>query len=184
GGITGEYQSGMTAAVGAACVAILDQPGGPRRYGIQGMAAAVLLGSLTVATMGLAGSHYLLLWVTVPLLCFLFSMFTVFGKQGGLLGFACMLIMTLTMRAQPALSDLWLYTVYSLAGGLFYFLYSAAAHKLFWYKEEQQTLSAALFATADYMRARSALYDVEADLETHYRKMVRAQLQMTDAQQA
>jgi len=50
GGLMGRYEQDMTAAVGAACVAILDQPGGPRRYGIQGMAAAVLLGSLTVAT--------------------------------------------------------------------------------------------------------------------------------------
>ena len=184
GGLLGHYQPGMTAAVGAACVAILDQPGGPRRYGIQGMAAAVLLGSLTVAVMGLAGSHYLLLWLVVPLLCFLFSMFTVFGKQGGLLGFACMLIMTLTMRSQPQPPELWIYIVYSLSGGLFYFLYSSLVHRLFWHREEQQALSAALFATADYMRTRSALYDMEADLDAHYRKMVRAQLDMTEAQQA
>ncbi|HLU78274.1 MAG TPA: FUSC family protein [Burkholderiaceae bacterium] len=184
GGLFGQFSLGLTAAIGAACVAILDQPGGPRRYGLQGMAAAVLLGSLTVAATGLAGVHYLLLWVIIPLLCFVFSMFTVFGKQGGLLGFACMLIMTLTMKAHPALDELWRYTLYSLGGGLFYFLYSAVVHKLTWHKEEQQTLSAALFATADYMRARSALYDVEADLDTHYRKMVRAQLAMTEAQQA
>ena len=184
GGLFGEFQPGMTAAVGAACVAILDQPGGPRRYGIQGMAAAVLLGSLTVAVMGLAGSHYLLLWLVVPLLCFLFSMFTVFGKQGGLLGFACMLIMTLTLRSPPQPPELWIYIIYSLGGGLFYFLYSSVVHRLFWHREEQQALSAALFATADYMRARSALYDMEADLDAHYRKMVRTQLEMTDAQQA
>ncbi|NLC36015.1 MAG: FUSC family protein [Alcaligenaceae bacterium] len=183
GGLFDHYTPGMTAAVGAACVAILDQPGGPRRYGIQGMAAAVLLGSLTVATMGLAASHYLLLWLMVPLLCFLFSMFTVFGKQGGLLGFACMLIMTLTMRSEPQIADLWLHTAYSLGGGLFYFVYSALVHRLSWHREEQQALSAALFATADYMRTRSALYDTELDLDTHYRKMVRAQLAMTDAQQ-
>ena len=184
GGLLGYYPIGMTAAVGAACVAILDQPGGPRRYGTQGMAAAVLLGSLTVAVIGLAGSHYLLLWLLVPLLCFLFSMFTVFGKQGGLLGFACMLIMTLTMRSQPQTAELWIHVVYSLGGGLFYFLYSALVHKLLWHREEQQALSAALFATADYMRNRSALYDTEIDLDAHYRKMVRSQLAMTEAQQA
>lgn len=184
GGLLGHYQPGMTAAVGAACVAILDQPGGPRRYGTQGMAAAVLLGSLTVGAMGLAGTNALLLWLAVPLLCFVFSMFTVFGKQGGLLGFACMLIMALTLRSEPQLPQLWMYTVYSLAGGLFYFLYSYLVHRLSWHREEQQALSAALFATADYMRARSALYDTEADLDTHYRKMVRAQLEMTDTQQA
>lgn len=184
GGLLGRFDEGVTAAVGAACVAILDQPGGPRRYGIQGMAAAVLLGSVTVAAVGLAGTHALLLWFVVPLLCFVFSMFTVFGKQGGLLGFACLLIMTLTMRFRLDLSEVWIHTVYSLGGGLFYFGYSSLAHRIFWHREEQQALSAALFATADYMRARSALYDTEADLDSHYRKLVRAQLEMTEAQQA
>src|SRR5690606_37357896 len=83
GGLMSEYQAGMTAAVGAACVAFLDQPGGPRRYGIQGMAAAVLMGSMTVAIVGLASANTIALWLVVPVLCFLFSMFTVFGKQGG-----------------------------------------------------------------------------------------------------
>ena len=184
GGLFGLHQEGMTAAVGAACVAFLDQPGGPRRYGIQGMAAAVLMSSLTVALVGVAGTHALWLWLTIPLLTFLFSIFTVFGKQGGMLGFACLLIMTLTMRAHPDLNQLWIYTAYSLGGGLFYFLYSALVHRLTWHREEQQALSAALFATADYMRARSALYDVEAELETHYRRLVRMQHQMTEEQQA
>ncbi len=184
GGLFGQYQAGMTAAVGAACVAFLDQPGGPRRYGVQGMAAAVLLGSLTVAVAGLASTHAVALWLVVPLLCFLFSMFTVFGKQGGLLGFACLLMMTLTMRTRPELDELWVHIAYSLGGGLFYFAYSYGVHRLSWHREEQQTLSAALFATADYMKARAALYDTEAELDVHYRRLVRAQHQMTDAQQA
>src|SRR5690606_19151821 len=183
-GLLGRFDQGVTAAVGAACVAFLDQPGGPRRYGIQGMAAAVLMGSMTVAIVGLASANTIALWLVVPVLCFLFSMFTVFGKQGGLLGFACLLIMTLTMRARPDLSQLWIHVGYSLGGGLFYFAYSYTVHRLSWLKEEQQALSAALFATADYMKARSMLYDTEADLDEHYRKLVRAQHHMTDEQQA
>jgi Predicted membrane protein len=184
GGLFGLHQQGMTAAVGAACVAFLDQPGGPRRYGMQGMAAAVLLGSLTVAIVGLSCANPVWLWLTVPLLTFVFSMLTVFGKQGGILGFACLLIMALTMRSRPDFAQLWIHTTYSLGGGLFYFLYSSVVHRMSWHREEQQALSAALFATADYMRARSALYDTEAELETHYRRLVRAQHQMTEEQQA
>src|SRR5690554_7335214 len=150
-GIFDLYSVGMIAAIGAACVTIIGQPGGPRRYGTNGMLAAILLGSATAAVPGLASSHSLLMLVVVPTLCFVFSMFTVFGKQGGLLGFACMLIMTLTLRSPPQPAELWIYTVYSLCGGVFYFLYSSAIHRLTWLKEEQQALSAALFATADYM---------------------------------
>lgn len=183
-GVLGYFDPGITAAVGAACVALLDQPGGPRRYGVQGMAAAVLLGSLTVAITGVAGTDTLLTWLVVPLLCFGFSMFTVFGQQGGLLGFACLLIMTLTLRSRPELNDVWIHTAYSLGGGLFYFGYSALVHRIAWHREEQQALSAALFATADYMRARSWLYDTEADLNGRYRELMRAQHAMTEAQQA
>ncbi len=178
------YSVGMIAAIGAACVAIIDQPGGPRRYGTNGMLAAILLGSLTAAVTGLASSHSLLIWLVVPCLCFLFSMFTVFGKQGGLLGFACLLIMTLTMRVPLAPHEVLEHTIYSFLGGVFYFAFSFAAHRLLWHREELQALSVALFATADYMAARSRFYDVNSDLDESYRLLIHAQSAMTDKHQA
>lgn len=178
------YSVGMIAAIGAACVAIIDQPGGPRRYGTNGMLGAILLGSITAAITGLASSHSVLIWLVVPALCFIFSMFTVFGKQGGLLGFACLLIMTLTMRTPLAPHEVMMHTLYSFLGGLFYFVYSSLVHRVLWHREEQQVLSVALFATADYIFARSQFYDVNADLEASYRKLIHAQSAMTDAQQA
>ncbi|MGP1614333.1 MAG: FUSC family membrane protein, partial [Pollutimonas bauzanensis] len=174
------YSVGMIAAIGAACVAIIDQPGGPRRYGTNGMLGAILLGSLTAAITGLASSHGVLIWLVVPALCFIFSMFTVFGKQGGLLGFACLLLMTLTMRTPLDPHQVLMHTVYSFLGGVFYFVFSFAVHRLLWHREEQQALSVALFATADYIIARSQFYDVNADLEASYRKLIHAQSAMTE----
>src|SRR5690606_849163 len=168
------YSVGMITAIGAACVAIIDQPGGPRRYGTNGMLGAILLGSITAAITGLASSHSVLIWLTVPALCFVFSMFTVFGKQGGLLGFACLLIMTLTMRTPLNPHEVLMHTLYSFLGGVFYFTYSSIVHRLLWHREEQQVLSVALFATADYIAARSQFYDVDADLETSYRTLIHA----------
>ncbi|NYT58740.1 FUSC family protein [Alcaligenaceae bacterium] len=183
-GIFQMHAIGMITAIGAACVAILDQPGGPRRYGTNGMMAAILLGSLTAVVTGLASSHSLLIWLVVPLLCFVFSMFTVFGKQGGLLGFACLLIMALTMREPLAPHEVLQHTAYSFLGGVFYFIYSLAAHRLLWHREEQQVLSVALFATAEYMAARSRFYDVNTDLENSYRLLIHAQSNMTEKHQA
>lgn len=178
------YSVGMIAAVGAGCVAILDQPGGPRRYGTNGMLAAMVLGSATVLLTGLASSHSLFIWLLVPTLCFAFSMLTVFGKQGGLLGFACLLIMTLTMRIPLSPHEVLQHTLYSFGGGAFYFLFSFATHRIFWHREEQHALSAALFATADYMAARSAFYDVNTELEANYRRLIHAQSAMTEKHQA
>ena len=178
------YDIGMIAAIGAACVAVIDQPGSPRRYSVNTMLGAVLLGTLTVALTGLVSSHPLMLWVAIPLMSFAFSMLTVYGPQGGLMAFACLLIMTLTMRAPLSGQQLLLHVLYSLAGGLFYFAYSALVRRVFWLREEQQALSAALFATADYIDARSRFYDVHTDLDTSYRDLIRAQSEMIDKQQA
>ncbi|AEC20446.1 hypothetical protein PT7_1906 [Pusillimonas sp. T7-7] len=183
-GVFQMHAIGMIAAIGAACVAIIDQPGGPRRYGTNGMLAAILLGSLTAFITGLASSHSLLIWLVVPLLCFLFSMFTVFGKQGGLLGFACLLIMALTMREPLAPHQVLEHTAYSFVGGVFYFVYSFVVHRLMWHRDEQQALSVALFATADYMAARSRFYDINTDLDDSYRMLIHTQSNMTDKHQA
>ncbi len=178
------YSIGMVAAIGAACVAIIDQPGGPRRYGTNGMLGAILLGSITAAVTGLASANSALIWLVVPALCFLFSMFTVFGKQGGLLGFACLLLMTLTMRTPLDPHEVLLHTIYSFLGGLFYFAFSFLTHRLLWHREEQQALSVALFATADYIEARSQFYDVNVDIDSAYRRLIHAQSAMTEKHQA
>ena len=178
------YSAGMVASIGAACVAVIDQPGGPRRNSINLMLVAILLGTLTATATGLATAHAALVWITVPVLCFVFSMLTVYGKQGGLMAFACLLVMTLTLRTPMAPHAVLVYAVSSFLGGLFYFLYSCLAHRLLWHREEQQALSVALFATADYLAARARFYDVNTDLEACYRDLIRTQADMTEKHQA
>jgi len=184
GWLFGAYDMGMVASIGAACVAVIDQPGSPRRYSTNNMLGAVLLGTLTVAITGFVSTHDILFWIVIPALCFMFSMLTVYGKQGGLMGFACLLIMTLTMRTPLAPDALLMYTLYSFLGGCFYFLYSIAVHRIFWHREEQQGLSVALFATADYIDARAQFYDVNSDLDECYRTLIQSQADMTEKQQA
>jgi len=76
-----------------------------------------------------------------------------------------------------------LHTLQSLAGGLFYFCYSFITHRLLWHRETQQHLASALYATAEYVLARSRLYTAPDELDDNYRKLTRAQSAMTDAQQ-
>ncbi|MAK56817.1 MAG: hypothetical protein CML17_13410 [Pusillimonas sp.] len=179
-----QYGMAMVAAIGAACVAVIDQPGSPRRYSINNMVGAVLLGTITTVVTGLSTTHPVLLWFVIPALCFIFSMFTVYGRQGGLMGFACLFIMTLTMRQPMETHEVLIHSLSSFGGGLFYFVFSAIVHRIFWHREERQALSVALFSTADYIEARSRLYDVNHDLEESYRQLMRTQSAMTDSQQA
>lgn len=173
----------LVTAIGASCVAILDQPDNPRRHNTNTMLGAVLLGTCTVIITGLAFSAGLLFWLIIPLLVFSLSMLSVYGKQGNLMAFACLLVMTLTMRAPLEPQAVMLHTLQSLSGGLFYFCYSFVMHRLLWHRETQQHLATALYATAEYVLARSRLYTSPDDLDENYRKLTRAQSAMTDAHQ-
>ncbi|HEY9460956.1 MAG TPA: FUSC family membrane protein [Paralcaligenes sp.] len=184
GGLFGQYRLGMIAAMGALSIAIIDQPGGPRRYRSNEMLAGIALGTLTVAITALASSHSFLIWLTVPILCFLLSMLTVFGKRGGVIGFACLLLMTLTMRTPLESNEVIASIIYSLMGSLFYFSFSFFLSRALWHRQLQQTLSVALFATADYIMARSRFYDMGTDLDANYRELIRTQSAMIDMHQA
>ncbi len=179
----GHYDIGVIASMGAACLAIIDQPGGPRRYRNNEMLGGIILGTLTVAITGLASFSPILILLCVPLLCFFHSMLSVFGRRGGLIGFACLLLMTLTMRFPMQPQDVLLHTLYSMGGGFSYYLFSRLFRKLFWFREERQTLAVALSATAEYMSTRSEFYNSDSNLDECYRRLIKTQADMTDKHQ-
>jgi uncharacterized membrane protein YccC len=184
GVLFGDYTLGLVATFGAQCVAIIDQPGGPQRHRTNEMFGGVVLATLTVCITGFASTHRLALWVVVIAQCFFYSLFTVYGKRGGLIGFAGLLVMALTMHSPLPTDQVLLHAAGTLGGALFYLLFSLAFSRLFWLREEQQAMSVALFATADYVEARAAFYDETEDLEDSYRALIQSQSTMTERHQA
>src|SRR5690606_10816768 len=184
GGLFGEYGFGLVATFGAQCLAIIDQPGGPQRHRTNEMLGGALLATTTVTITGAASTYPVLLWLAVIGQCFLFSMFSVFGKRGGLIGFAGLLIMTLTMHSPLAPSQVLAHSAATLGGALFYLAFSLGFSRIFWLREERQAMSVALFATADYMAARSRFYDENTDLDDIYRALIQSQSIMTEKHQA
>ncbi|MEI2418521.1 FUSC family membrane protein [Orrella sp. JC864] len=183
GGLFNQYAVGLAATFGALCVAIIDQPG-PHWHRRNEMLGGSLLGTATVALTGIASSHPVAIWLAVIAQCFAFSMFSVFGRKGSQIGFACLLLMTLTMHAPLTMNEAAVHAAATLGGGLFYLLFSTLVSRLSNLREEQQALSLALFATAEYVAARAAFYDVDNDLEDCYRTMIRRQSAMTEKHQA
>lgn len=183
GGLFGLYAMGLVATFGALCVAIIDQPG-PHRHRMNEMLLATLLGTLTVMVTGLASGHEWLIWVAIIGQSFFFSMLTVFGLRGGLIGFACLLLMTITMHTPLTPAQVWPHVLASLGGGLFYVAFSLGLGWLMGLRQERQALSTALFATADYVAARADLYDSTLDLDESYRRLILRQARMTDEHQA
>lgn len=184
GGLFGQYSMGLVATFGAQCLAIIDQPGGPQRHRTNEMLGGAFLGTATVTITGLASTYPLILWLVVIAQCFLFSMFSVFGKRGGLIGFAGLLLMTLTMHSPLPPEEVLHHSLATAGGALFYLLFSLTFRRVFWLREERQAMSVALFATADYMAARASFYDENADLDDSYRTLIQRQSLMTENHQA
>ena len=183
GGIFGLYAAGLVATFGALCVALIDQPG-PHENRLWEMLGGTLLSTLTVAITGLASNHPLLLWLAVIIQCFGYSMLSVYGKKGGLIGFACLLLMTVTMHEALTADQIWLHTLTSFGGGLFYTIFSYSLSRTMNVREKEQALSVALFSTSDYFAQRAVMYNIDHDLDESYRKLIASQSNMTDKQQA
>lgn len=183
GGVYGYFTAGLVATFGSLCVALIDQPG-PWQHRGKEMLGGALLSTLTVAITGLATSHPVLIWIAVIGLTFFFSMFSVYGKKGGLIGFACLLLMTVTMHAPLSTEEVWRQSLFSLGGGLFYTLFSYSLSRMLDLREQEQALSVALFATADYVACRGRMYDTDNDLDACYRNLIFKQSDMIDKHQA
>jgi uncharacterized membrane protein YccC len=92
--------------------------------------------------------------------------------------------MALTMHSPLQPDQVLLHAAGTLGGALFYLLFSVAFSRLFSLREEQQAMSVALFATADYVEARASFYDESEDLEDAYRTLIQRQSVMTEKHQA
>lgn len=183
GGAFGMYATGLIATFGALCVAFIDQPG-PHEHRGNEMLGGALLGAVTVSITGFASSHPLLIWFAVIGQCFFFSMLSVYGKKGGQIGFACLLLMTVTMHSPMSSDEVWMHTLTSLGGGIFYTLYSYTISRIMIMREKEQALSVALFATADYIARRADMYNLNQDLDQGYQKLIVCQSDMTEKHQA
>lgn len=180
---TQQYAAGLLASIGATTAAVIDQAGTPPRSSRPIILAAIALGAMSALIAGLLSTQTTLLWFAIPLLSFAVSMLTAYGPQGGMLAFVSLLLLTLSMRT-PMPADIVLeHTLYSAAGGLFYLLYSQLFHYLLREREEREALATAIFASADFLRARARLYDQHEALEASYNQVLQAQSDVVTAHQ-
>jgi uncharacterized membrane protein YccC len=183
GGIFGHFSAGLVATFGAQCLALIDQPGGPARHRSNEMLGGAVLGVMTVSLTGFASTYPVVLWLVVVAQCFFYSMFSVYGRRGGMIGFAALLLMTLTMHEPLAPTQVLEHAAYTLGGALFYWTFSTLFSRALWLTEERQALSLALHATAHYVSARAQLCDDTTELDDCYRLLIARQSVMTEQHQ-
>ncbi|MCD8538140.1 MAG: FUSC family protein [Burkholderiaceae bacterium] len=173
----------LIAALGAACVALIDQPG-PLPLRIREMAGGLVLGAVAVSLTGLASHHPMWLLLAVVGQTFFFSMFAVYGKRGGVIGLSCLILTVVTMHSELTPDQVLEHVLVTVGGAASYILFSILASRPLQVREEEQSLSVALLATADYIAARAEMYEADADLDERYRQLIATQATMSDQHQA
>lgn len=181
-GIFNEPVVGVATAFGAHCVSIIDQPG-PQRHRLAAMLGSAVLGTLAALITGAATSWPWLLLAVVVLQTFVFGLFSALGRRGGMIGFACLLLMTLTMNQNLGPTEAAWHALATLAGGLWYASFSWVLRYLQHQRLEQQTLAMAMFATAEYIQAKAPFYDPDEDLDASNRALIPVQARLAEKQQ-
>ncbi len=175
--------TGFTVAVGAVAVCVLDMPG-PLKYKTNDMLACSVIGFLASLATGLASPDALTLWLTVVPLTFVLSIIVVYGNKWQQISFATLFMMILTVGEQYSVGEAIRHALWLLAGSLWYTGWSTLVSRWQWLRIERQAVAECIFATADYLRARGDLYNLDIDLADSYRHLVDRQIAAIDRQEA
>jgi uncharacterized membrane protein YccC len=181
--LPGAASQALIAALGALCVAIIDQPG-PLALRLREMLGGLILGTLAVLLTGVASSHPGWLIVAVVGQAFFFSMFAVYGKRGSIIGLACLILTVVTMHSSLTPDQVIEHAMVTLGGAAIYIAFSSLTSRPLQVREEEQSLAVALLSTADYVAARAEMYDGDADIDERYRELIARQSAMSDQHQA
>lgn len=172
---------GLVMSFGALCVSVADTPGAAR-HRINGMLATCLL--VTVLSIGIhfCAPYSWLLAIFIPLSGFVFSMLTVYGTRSSAVGIAALLMIVLSFNIQQMGINIWVHAAYTMAGGIWYILYSLALYRLRPYKFIQQVLGDYIMEVGHYLRTRACLYDAQPDYEKINEQLLHQQVQVENQQ--
>ena len=174
---------GFLMSLGALTVSITDIPG-PEQHKRNGMLLCCLTVFLVSLLTGLVRENVWLLGGFITFCCFFFSMLPVYGNRAGALGVAAILVMIVTMGQPLENANLLLFSSLILGGGLWYTLLSLLLHGVRPYRAVQQQLGECVMEVARFLHLKAGFYDVHADLDEAYRKLVAQQVVVNEKQEA
>ncbi len=167
---------GLTISLGALCVSIADNPG-PVVHKRNGMLFCNLFVSLTAILTGLINWSPILIGFEIVILCFFYSMFSVYGNRASSIGTAALIIMILTIDEDViANSGVWRHALYILSGGLWYTFLSISLSQIRPYRLAQQALGECIREIAAFVRIKADFYDLKTDHDDNYKKLVEHQV--------
>ena len=171
----GQLSIGVSISLGALCVSLTDNPG-PVNHKKNGMLLCNLFIFLTAVLTGLINKNTYLVGLEIILLCFLYSMFTVYGNRASAIGTAALLVMILTIDQNQTLTKTLAHALYILSGGVWYMLLSLLVSQIKPYRLAQQALGECIKEVSIYVRLKALFYDTQSNYDDHYKKLVSQQI--------
>ena len=172
----------VTAASGAVCVSIVDQPAPARLKALQLFSAALLT---TVTSLAVSYLHVNVVteMIAVLSISFFSAMLTVYGKKALALSFVCVFALVIGIGSPIVHSGQLEHAAWFGLGALLYAFYGLAGARLLMYRTKQQALAESVFELARYLEAKAAFFQNDADLNHCYSDLVAVQVSLVEKQQ-
>ncbi|WP_213763416.1 FUSC family membrane protein [Caballeronia sp. dw_19] len=174
---------GFTIATGALGASVVDMPG-PLKYKHNEMLACTVIGFLSALATGIASANVVTLWLAVVPLTFVLSLVVVYGNRWPQISFATLFMMIVTLEDHFTPMQALVNASWILLGGLWYTYWATFVSRSLVYRIERQALAESVFSCAEYLLARSAFYDLDANLDECYRKLIEKQIAAVERQDA
>jgi uncharacterized membrane protein YccC len=173
----------VTAASGAVCVSIVDQPGPVRLKALQLFSAALLttLLSLIVSCLHL---HQVTELLGVFFISILSGLLNVYGKKAIALSFVVLFALVIGIGSPKLESGFVEHAAWFGIGALLYASYALLSASLLSFRTKRQALAESVFELAHYLDAKAAFFQKDADLNQCYSALVGVQVSLIEKQQA
>lgn len=168
---------GIVMSVGALCVSVADAPGAVK-HRLTGMLSCTLLVAGISLITYYSASNTILLGALLLISGFIFSMLTVYGARSSSVGIAVIIIMVLSLQEPLQGRDIWITAGYTLAGGIWYMLYSLVLYRLRPYRFIQQVMGDYITGVGNFLRLRGSLYAPEPDYDKINEQLLQSQIQI------
>jgi uncharacterized membrane protein YccC len=181
--IFNQFVAGIACALGAFCTSMVDVPAPLWRKHRHMLLGTFVVGIVSWLSI-LSFQHPIALWSMLLGVCFLSGVAVAYGTLATAMGIAAMMAVVMALAEHSADVDLWVYLAWVIIGGLWYTYFCLATCRLFQHQMARRVLGECLFATADYLAARSQFYMPAIPLEQCHRTMMTTQVAVIEAQQA
>jgi uncharacterized membrane protein YccC len=172
----------VTAASGALCISIVDLPA-PVRLKVMQIWSGVLFTTVITCLVAYARFSPWTEFIAVILVSVFSAMLNAFGKKALALSFVCLFAMVLGVGTPKAPGFEIEHTLRFAGGAVLYALYAMIMANLLRFRTKQQALADSVSELANYLDAKAAFFESDADINQCYGALVAEQVTLVDKQQ-